>query len=158
MGSVQVIGPDGASLNMESLVVSSGAGSVKVTLPGKGSLGDVTVEDDMGEIVIDVPDGPADLLVDSLTVNSGSGAVRVVLPNRGDYAASISADMGSITVSIPDDLEARVDISTDMGSKEISNRRFNKVDEDTWETSGFTGAANRVQLGIKSGAGGVTVR
>lgn len=158
LGSVQVIAPNGASLSMKSLVVSSDSGAVKVTLPREGSLGDVTVETDMGELVIDVPGGPADLLVDSLTVDSGSGTVRVALPNQGDYAASISADMGSVTVSVPDDLEARVRISTDMGSKEVSNQRFNKIDEDTWETSGFTGAANRVEITIKSGAGGVSVK
>lgn len=158
MGSVRVVAPDDASLSMKSLVVSSGSGSVRVTLPREGHLGDVTVKADMGEIVIEAPNGPADLLVDSLTVKSGSGSVRVVLPNRGDYAASISADMGSITVTIPDDLEARADISTDMGSKDVSNRRFSKIDNDTWETSGYADAANRVQLDIKSGAGGVTVR
>lgn len=158
LGSIRVIAPDDASLSMKSLDVKSGSGSVKVTLPREGSLGDVTVEADMGEIVIDVPGNPANLHVDSLTVKSGGGSVRVVLPNRGDYAASISADMGSITVSIPDDLEVRADISTDMGSKEVSNLRFNKVDENTWETTGYADAANRVQLDIESGMGGVTVK
>lgn len=158
LGSIQVKAPGDASLNMKSLDVEGGSGAVNVTLPREGDLGDVTVKTGMGEIVIDVPGSPAGLLVDSLEVNSGSGAVKVVLPNKGNYDASISADMGSITVSVPDDLEAQAKISTDMGSKEVSNPRFNKVDADTWETSGYSGAANRVQLDIQSGAGGVTVQ
>ncbi|MBN1427177.1 MAG: DUF4097 family beta strand repeat protein [Anaerolineae bacterium] len=158
LGAITITAPEGASLDMRSFNVENGSGAIRVTLPADGSLGDVDVHADLGEIVLNIAGAVGNLHVDSLTVENGSGAVTVNLPNWGEYDATITAELGGITVIVPDDLEARAEITTDLGSKDVTNRRFRKVDDNFWETGGFADATNRAWLDIETDTGGVTIK
>jgi hypothetical protein len=156
LGQLVIAAPGGASLDIGSYKAKSGSGALDADLPANGSVGNVDIEGDLGSVTVSIPGGPGDLTVESLRVNSGSGALTVMLPGKGSYDADIEADLGAVTVTLPDSLEAHIEIDSGLGATTVSSR-FESKGEEAWETSGYNGADNKVNLKIESGSGAVTV-
>ena len=95
--------------------------------------------------------------LDSLDLNAGVGNVTVTLPNSGNYNAKIDAGVGNVTLHIPDGVEARIHYDRGISDLNIDSR-FHKVDDETWETSGYGSAENQVDIDINAGIGNVTIK
>ncbi len=160
LGSVNLnVRPVGGphDLTVASLTVESDNGSVSVDLPPSGDFGDIEILSDLGAVTLDIPVGPEALSVTSLVVQSQNGSVVVTLPNLGRFDVNIASDLGSVTVNIPADLEAHIEIDPGLSTPNVSGARFQQIDRDTWQTSGYDGASNRANITIESETGSVTV-
>lgn len=113
----------------------------------------LTVNAGVGNATFDL----TDIQLDSLDLNGGVGNVTLTLPGSGKYNAKIDAGVGNITVYIPKEIEAR--IHYDSGISELNiDSRFHKIDDETWETSGYSDADNAVDIDINAGIGNVNIK
>ncbi|MBN1135764.1 MAG: hypothetical protein JXM73_04220 [Anaerolineae bacterium] len=94
--------------------------------------------------------------LDALSLELGAGQYVVTLPETMGGKATIKGGVGSLVLEIPEGLAARVSIERGIAPASMSDR-FEKKDgayvTRDWETS-----ANRVEVEINLGVGGITVR
>lgn len=93
----------------------------------------------------------------SLTAITGGGNVDVALRGTaGSSALTAESGAGNVSVSIPNDTEARIRATAGLG-KVVVDSRFTKANGDTYQSSGYDNAANKIDITLKSGAGNVSV-
>ena len=114
---------------------------------------DLTAHSDGGNVRLDL----AGMAVTHVAADTGGGNMDVILP---DTAANLSvtakSGAGNVVVHIPGNVAARIHASTGLG-KAIVDPKFSKIDKNTYQSSDFDSAANRVEITIHSGAGNVSV-
>lgn len=98
------------------------------------------------------------LQLTSLTVDAGTGNASITLPSQAkDISVEIDGGTGNLEVFVPDAVEAHIEIDSGIGNTNVDNR-FSKRGEDTYESSGFATATNKVTIKINHGVGNVNVR
>ena len=107
-----------------------------------------------GESVLDL----SDTLVKELRVETGASATRVKLPMRaGQTRVTAKAGMASLEFSVPQGVSARIRLDTGMSSNKIDTNRF-PLTGSVYQSPDFDTAANRVDIEIEAGMGGIDVR
>lgn len=132
----------------------SGGGNVKLDLAGM-ALTRLSADTGGGNVDVVLPDSAANL---SVLARTGGGNVSVEIGSgtTGTSAVDASSGAGNVVVDIPTGVAARIHTSTGLG-KAIVDPRYSAIDRDTYQSSDFDGAANRVEITAKSGAGNVVV-
>ena len=103
-----------------------------------------------GEFTLDL----TDVKLTDATVNVGAASLRMVLPKpTGDVAITVSAGASSLVIEVPAGVEARVTTSGGLITTHFDNSRFSGG-----ETSGYSGAKDRVTVRFTGGVTSVTVR
>jgi hypothetical protein len=139
-------------------------------------LTDITAHTDGGNVVLNL----AGMAVTRLSAETGGGNMDVVLPEdaanlsvaaetgagnvtvevgsgtTGSNAVNASSGAGNVVVRVPSGVAARVHATSGLG-KAIVDPRFSKLDATTYQSPDYDGAANRVEITVKSGAGNVEV-
>jgi hypothetical protein len=102
-----------------------------------------------------LPDNAADLCV---TAKTGAGDVTVEIGSGVTGSNIVNADSGAgdVIVRIPSGVAARIHATTGMG-KVVVDPPFNKTADNTYQSSDFDNAFNRVEITLNSGAGSVSV-
>jgi hypothetical protein len=115
-------------------------------------------------IKLDVNAGAGDLNLDltglqlaDLELNVGAGQVILKLPEGGSFDVSVGGGVGDIQVIIPDSLEARIDIDSAIAGRTVDSR-FEKLDDGLWQSAGYDGADNQVDIEIDTAIGNVVVK
>lgn len=136
------------------ITAHSGGGNVKLDLTGLDVTG-VMADSGGGNMDVVLPDNAASLDVDAKT---GGGNVTVDIGSGTTGSGSIHAQSGAgnVVVRVPSALAARIHATTGLG-KAIMDARFGKTDGNTYQSSDYDGAADRVEITISSGAGNVSV-
>jgi hypothetical protein len=119
-----------------------------------GVLFDLTAHSDGGNLRLDL----SGLALSRLSADTGGGNVEVDLPDSAsnlDVTAKTGA--GNVIVRLPDGAAALVHVTTGLG-KAMVDPRFQQIDEVTYQTPGYTEAAQKVEITAESGAGNVEVR
>jgi hypothetical protein len=124
---------DLAGLDVTHLVASTGGGNMDVVLPDNGANLSVVAKTGAGTMTVAVGRG----LIGHSTVNATSGA-------------------GTVVIHLPSDLAARVHATSGLG-KVIVDPRFSKLDDETYQSPDYDGAANQIEIMAHSGAGNVSV-
>ena len=83
------------------------------------------------------------------TVNAGSALVN--LPD--DVKVNLSLNAGSIDVCLPAGTAVVVQWSGALGSNDLDQAGLVKVDDDTWQTPGFSAAGPHASLNVSANAG-----
>jgi hypothetical protein len=97
------------------------------------------------------------MAVTRVAADTGGGNMDVVLPEgAANLSVTARSGAGNVVVRIPDGITARIHATTGLG-KVIVDSRFNKIDAKTYQSPDYDGAADKVELTIKSGAGNVSV-
>lgn len=110
----------------------------------------LTVDAGAGEFAIDT----SDVKITDARISVGAASVRFVAPHpTGDVPVTLSAGASSIVVEIPDGVEARITTTGGLISTHIENPRFSGS-----ETSGYSGAKDRVTIRISAGVTSIVVR
>jgi hypothetical protein len=93
-----------------------------------------------------------------VSAETGGGNVTVVLSSglTGSSTIEASSGAGNVEVQLPEGTAARIHATTGMG-KIILDKRFNKMDDTTYQTSDYETSANKIEITLKSGAGNVSV-
>jgi hypothetical protein len=114
---------------------------------------DITAHSGGGNIKLDL----ADMAITRVSAETGGGNVDVVLPdNASDLNVQASTGAGNVVVLVPSGVAAKIHTTTGLG-KAIVDSRFNKIDDNTYQSSDFDSAANKVEITVRSGAGNVEV-
>ncbi len=95
------------------------------------------------------------LSIERLWIDSGVGLTEVTLPSRGRLRAEIHGGVGAIVIHIPAGLAARIQTSVGLGRLEV-NGDFERQG-DIYQSSGFGGAADRVDLVVHGGVGAIEI-
>ncbi|MHB1413865.1 MAG: DUF4097 family beta strand repeat-containing protein [Chloroflexota bacterium] len=114
---------------------------------------DITAHSDGGNVKLDL----AGMAVTRVSADTGGGNMEVVLPdNVADLSVAARSGAGNVAVRIPAGIAARIQATTGLG-KVIVEPRFGKTGKDTYQSVDYDGAAKRVEITLKSGAGNVSV-
>lgn len=136
------------------ITAHSNGGNVKLDLAGM-AVTHVSAETGGGDMVVVLPDNAAHL---SVAARTGGGNVTVEI-GRGTTGSNIvnaKSGGGNVQVHIPRGIAARIYASTGFG-KAIVDPQFSKISDNTYQSSDFDHAANRVEVVLQSGAGNVSV-
>jgi cell wall-active antibiotic response 4TMS protein YvqF len=136
------------------LTAHSDGGNIKLNLAGV-YITRLAVDTGGGNIDVALPDNAANL---NITAKTGAGNVTVDIGwgTLGSNIVDAASGAGNVEVHIPSGVAARIHASTGLG-KAIVDPRFSAIDKNTYQSSDFEGAANRVELTVNSGAGNVVV-
>lgn len=114
---------------------------------------DITAHSDGGNLKLDM----AGMVVTRLMADTGGGNVDLVLPdNAANLSVTAKTGAGNVVVSIPSGVAARIHATTGLG-KAIVDPRFSKIDNNTYQSSDFDTAADKVEITVQSGAGNVII-
>jgi predicted membrane protein len=81
----------------------------------------------------------------------------LVLPeDTANLSVTAKSGAGNVVVLVPSGIATRIHASTGLG-KVIVDSRFGKIDGNTYQSSDFDSAANKVEITVHSGAGNVSV-
>ena len=99
----------------------------------------------------------AGMTVARVSAATGGGNVDVVLPDKAaNLSVTAQTGAGNVVVRVPSGMAARIHAATGMG-KVIVDPQFSKIDKNTYQSSNFENASNRVEITLNSGAGNVSV-
>jgi len=139
---------------LSDITAYSDGGNVKLNLAGM-AVTRVSADTGGGNMDVILPDNTADLCV---TAKTGAGNVSVEMGSgiTGSNIINAISGAGNVVVHLPSDVAARIYTATGLG-KAIVDPRFSQVDENTYQSSGYDGATNKVEITLNSGAGNVSV-
>ncbi len=114
---------------------------------------DITAHSGGGNIKLDL----AGMAVTRVSADTGGGNVDVVLPdNASSLNVKASTGAGNVVVLVPSGIAAKIHATSGLG-KVIVDSRFSKIDDKTYQSPDYDGAANKVEITVNSGAGNVEV-
>ena len=97
------------------------------------------------------------MAVTRVSVDTGGGNIDVVLPDAAvNLSVAAKTGAGNVVVVIPDDMPVRIHATTGLG-KVVMDPQFTMIDKNTYQSSDFEHAANKVEITASSGAGNVIV-
>jgi hypothetical protein len=136
------------------ITAHSDGGNVALNLAGM-AVARVSADTGGGNMDVVLPDNAADL---SVTAKSGAGNVTVELGSgiTGNAVVNAHSGAGNVVVRLPSGIAACVRATTGMG-KAIVDPRFSKIDKNTYQSSDYDGATDKVEITVHSGAGNVSV-
>lgn len=132
----------------------SGGGNVKLNLADM-AVTHLSADTGGGNMDVVLPNNAADL---SVAVSTGGGNVAVDLGSgtTGSNTVNAKSGAGNVVVRIPSGIAARVHAASGLG-KVTMDPWLNKVDKNTYQSTDYDSAANRVEITASSGAGNVIV-
>ena len=95
-----------------------------------------------------------------LRLRTGASDTRVTLPAAAG-ATVVDAEGGAATIGfrVPEGVAARIRSSIALGSSDVDTVRFPRTAAgDAWESPGYAGAVNRVEITVRGGIGSISVR
>jgi hypothetical protein len=114
---------------------------------------DITAHSDGGDVTL----GLEGMAVTNVCADTGGGNVEVVLPDAaGNISVTAKTGAGNVAVYVPAGIAARIHATSGLG-KVIVDSRFDKMDDDTYQSPDYDGAADKVDIKVSSGAGNVSV-
>jgi hypothetical protein len=136
------------------ITAHSDGGNVVLNLAGM-AVTRVSAETGGGNMDVILSDNAANL---SATAKAGAGNVTVEIGSgiTGSHIVNASSGAGNVVVRIPNGIAARIHATTGMGKASVAPR-FGKIDDHTYQSSDYDGAANKVEITLHSGAGNVSV-
>lgn len=150
-----------------SAALSMPTGNLGVAIPGvdfRGFIWNLSLNRDIplrlsfstgaGESTIDL----SDTQVKELRVETGASSTRVTLPARAGITRVIAkAGMASLDFTVPQGVAARIQLDTGMSSHKIDTNRFPQIGA-FYQSPDFDNAANKVEIEIEAGMGGIEIR
>jgi hypothetical protein len=136
------------------ITAHSNGGNVKLNLAGM-AVTRVSADTGGGNVDVVLPDYAANL---SVAANTGAGNVTVEIGSgiTGSSVVNANSGAGNVVVRIPGSVAARIHATTGLGTA-IVDARFGQTDKNTYQSSDFDSAANKIEITVKSGAGNVNV-
>lgn len=112
----------------------------------------LTVDTGVGQTTLDL----RQMTLETVNVDTGVGQTTVILPGHGEIEASVSGGVGELIIELPEGVAARIDSDTGLGNTDIADV-FERIG-NVYESPGYDGALDRINLSLSAGIGQVTVR
>lgn len=98
------------------------------------------------------------LKVTQLDLDTGVGELEVIMPSdAGVVSARVNGGVGGLTILIPQGVPAHIRSDSGIGGVTINQTRFPPVGEHLYESPDYASAANKIDLNVDSGVGGITI-
>lgn len=141
--------------NVQSdITAHSGGGNVKLNLASM-TLTRLMADSGGGNLDVVLPDNAANLDVIAKT-GGGNVTVEIGCATTGNNILNATSGAGNVKVRIPSGLAARIHATTGWG-KTIVDPRFSQINKDTYQSSDFDRAADKVEITVANGAGNVII-
>jgi hypothetical protein len=99
-----------------------------------------------------------ELRVSELTLKTGASSSSITLPaNAGQTRVVVQSGAASVDLFVPQGVAGRIRVQSGLAGIQIDPNRF-PAGPSGYETPGYAGAINRVDIAIETGVGSVTVR
>lgn len=100
-----------------------------------------------------------ELMVGSLRIETGASSTMVRLPSRAGFT-KVEAKTGaaSLEMRVPEGVAARIHTSSGLAGISIDTGRFPSTGKDSYESSDYASATNRVEISVETGVGSVDIR
>jgi hypothetical protein len=136
------------------ITAHSGGGNVKLDLSGM-AVTRLSADTGGGNMDVVLPDNAGNL---SVTARTGGGNVSVEMGSgtTGSNTIDARSGAGNVVIHVPRGIAAKVHATSGLG-KVIVDARFNKLDDNTYQSPDYDSAANTVEVTVHSGAGNVSV-
>lgn len=136
------------------ITAHSGGGNVKLDLAGM-TVTRVMADTGGGNMDVVLPDNAANL---NVTAKTGGGNVSIELGSGATGSSGVNAHSGAgnVAVHVPSGIAAKIHATSGLG-KVIVDPRFNKINDKTYQSPDYDGAANKVEITVDSGAGNVRI-
>jgi DUF4097 and DUF4098 domain-containing protein YvlB len=136
------------------ITARSGGGNVKLDLDGM-TVTRVSADTGGGNMDMILPENAENLSIDAKT---GGGNVTVEIGSglTGSSVVNAQSGAGNVAVHIPGGVAARIHATTGLG-KAVIDPRFSRTGDNTYQSSNFDSAANKIEIKVSSGAGNVSV-
>jgi hypothetical protein len=136
------------------ITAHSGGGNVRLDLAGM-LVTNVSADTGGGNIAVVLPDNTADL---NVTAKTGAGNVTVEIGSglTGSSTVIAKSGAGNVVIHLPNGIAARLHVNSGMGKIKL-DPRFIMIDKNTYQSSDYENAANKVEITAGSGAGDVSV-
>ena len=96
--------------------------------------------------------------LERLEVDAGTGNIEVQMPSpSGTVPLIVDAGTGRLVITLPEGVQARIKVDTGTGSTAIPTR-FQKQGEDTYISSGYATASNKLEIDLEMGTGDVEIK
>jgi hypothetical protein len=105
-----------------------------------------------GEIVLDL----SGLQISRLDVDLGMGRTQITLPSTGQFEADVSGAMGEMVIIVPEGAQVRIE--SDSGLAAVEAPGSFRRDGNTYTTSGYASASERIDLHVSQAIGKITIR
>jgi hypothetical protein len=137
-----------------NITAHTGGGNVRLNLVGL-KVSRVAADSDGGNMEVLLPDGDARPCLDART---GGGNVTVDLGRGSTGSGTVDAQSGAgnVVVHVPRGLAARVHATSGWGKVTVESA-FVKTAPNTYQSPGYDGATDRVEITARTGAGNVTI-
>jgi hypothetical protein len=136
------------------ITAHTGGGNVRLDL-ARMAVTHLAADTGGGNVDVVLPENAANL---SVAAKTGGGNVTVVVGSgsTGRTIVDARSGAGNVVVRLPPGLAAKVEATSGLG-KVTAPPGFGKVGDHTFQSPGYDGAADRVELTARSGAGNVRV-
>ncbi len=136
------------------ITANSDGGNIKIDIAGM-IVTRVSAETGGGNVNVVLPDIAANL---SVTASTGGGNVNVEIGRntKGSNKVLANSGAGNVIVLVPDGITAQLNVNSGMG-KVIVNSKYNKIDNNTYQSPDYEDSVNKVEITAKSGAGNVII-
>ena len=140
---------------LSDITAHSDGGNIKLNLSGL-SVARVSSDTGGGNMDVILPDNASNLSVAAKT-GAGNVAVEIGKGITGSNFVNASSGAGNVDICIPSGIAARIHVTTGLG-KAIVDTRFSKTENNTYQSSNFDKADNKVEIIVNSGAGNVSIK
>jgi hypothetical protein len=132
----------------------SGGGNLKLELAGM-AVSRVSADTGGGNMDVVLPDDAASL---DVAAKTGAGNVSVEIGSgiTGTNTVDARSGAGNVSVRVPSGIAAKLHAKSGLG-KVIVDPRFGKMEGNTYQSPGYDGATDKVEITLNSGAGNVSV-
>lgn len=144
-----------------ALEVHGASGSLKLELAGL-QLSSLKLDGGSGSLDVTLPVGEKAYTVD---YQGASGSLSMGLPANTDLSVRLDGGSGSLTLSLPANAPVRIEVN-DNGSGSFNAPAWaarlsgkNNEDKGVWESSGYASAAHKILIVVSDvGSGSITIR
>jgi hypothetical protein len=135
------------------ITAHSSGGNVKLNLAGM-AVSRVSADTNGGNMEVVLPDNASNL---NATAKTGGGNINIDIGTGicGTNIVNANSGAGKVVVRVPIGITARIHATSGMG-KLLIDPRFVKIDTNTYQSVDYDGAANKVEITVKSGAGNIS--
>lgn len=136
------------------ITARSGGGNVRLDLAGM-AVTRLSADTGGGNMDVVLPDHAANL---DVIAKSGAGNVTVEFGDdtTGSNTIDAHSGAGNVVLEVPNGIAARIHAKTGLG-KVMLDSRFNKIDDNTYQSPDYDIASDRIEITAHSGAGNVSV-
>lgn len=94
--------------------------------------------------------------IENLKVETGAASVKLKLSDLEDRVdVKIESGVAKVDLAVPSSVGCRIEMDGAMNSKDFNG--FQKVDDDTWETKGYSSSNKKITIKLDSGLSSIKV-